>query len=49
MSQRRSAGPGALKRTRPSEYLRKQAVQRERAQRSFDQAARRLVSWSRSK
>jgi len=39
----------SVKRTRPAEYLRKQAVQREREQRRIDQAARRLVSWSRSK
>jgi hypothetical protein len=38
-----------LKRTRPAEYLRKQAAEREREQRRLDQQVRRLVSWGRSK
>lgn len=38
-----------LKRTRPAEYLRKQAQERKREQRAFDKAARRLVTWGRSR
>ena len=43
----RSSAP--LKRTRPAEYLRKQAQRRAAEQRAFDKAARRLVTWGRSR
>lgn len=38
-----------LKRTRPEQYLRRKAVLAERDQRAFDKAARRLVTWGRSR
>jgi len=44
---RSSSAP--IKRTRPGEYLRKQAARREREQRAFDKQARRLVTWGRSR